>query len=129
MKKLSLVLFMFVALMLSGIVGKAQTAPDISGLWTSKSGRSLKIEQQGNKVWWSDTDVSFNYDAKGSYKGDDIFSVISDRRSKKDGCTTYLKFKFTVISETEMYAVITGMDNKCDISTSYQATDVYTKQD
>ena len=127
MKKVSLVFV--VTLMLLGIVGKAQNVPNIAGLWTSKSGRSLKIEQQGNKVWWTDTDVSFNYDAKGSYKGDDVFSVISDRRNKKDGCTTYLKFKFTVISDTEMHAVITGMDNKCDISTSYQNTDVYTKQD
>jgi len=127
MKKVSLVLL--VALMLSGIVGKAQDVPDISGVWKVSNGAVINMKQDGKKISWNMKDNGFTYSFTGSYKGDDVFKGSIERKNNANGCTTYIKAVYTVQGDSKLHYLGTGMDNQCDLRTTFSETFIFTKED
>jgi len=129
MKKLSLVLL--VALMLSGVIGKAQNAPDVSGFWSLSNGAAIKISQNGGKVSWTLQDGCCNYSSEGKWKTEEggYFSVVVERKSKSNSCITYLKVKMTPLTDTKMQFEESAMDQNCDVKLGYKNSFTMQKQD
>jgi len=126
MKKIMLV---FVAVILFSFVGNAQT-PDIAGLWTASNGSAIKISQNGDKVSWNLQDGGFTYTADGKWNASKgYFSVAIERKSKTNGCVTWLKVKFTPLNDTTAQFEESAMDQNCDLKLGYKNTFTFRKQD
>ncbi len=115
--------------MLSGIVGKAQEVPDISGLWKRNDGLMFKFSQNDKKVTVILDVSTLHHVVTMTYKGNDIFKGTMDRRNTSNGCTTYLSWKVELVSDTQMRLSEGALDSNCDVPISYKADFVLTKQD
>jgi hypothetical protein len=123
-------LLIFVAVMLFGLVGKAQDVPDISGVWTYLK-VAVEIKQDKEKISYALDAWGYKYTFEGKWKKDNggYFSVIMKRTTKSDGCFVMLKVKLTPITDTTMQYDEQGIENKCGITSDYKGSLIMEKQD
>jgi uncharacterized lipoprotein YehR (DUF1307 family) len=123
------VVLIMAAVMLFGYVTKAQNVPDVAGIWKVSNGAVINMKQDGKKISWNMKDNGFTYSFTGSYKGDDVFKGSIERKNNSTGCTTYIKAVYTLQSESKLHYLGTGMDNQCDLRTTFSETFIFTKED
>ena len=84
-------------------------APDIAGRWNVSNGSELNIRQSRNyksgvgfiassNISWSGSDSGFFYIAKGKWNSKGYFEVNVERKSRQNGCVTFL---FMVINKVK----------------------------
>ena len=115
--------------MLSGLVGKAQNAPDVSGIWVRGGSLSIKLEQSGEKVTVTCNTAAYHHTGTLQYRGNDIFKGTLERKNVSTGCVTYLSWAIEYISDTKLRQSEGGLDSNCDLTPAYKADNlIMTKQ-
>lgn len=116
----------------ANILVYSQDIPYIDGRWTVSNGSELNIRQRRTlgqgfpipgsaNISWSGSDSGFFYIAKGKWNSKGYFEVNVERKSRQNGCITFL---FIVIKLDPGNKTGTleesAKDNKCDLRIGYK---------
>ena len=133
MKKSLMVLF----LSLFACIVVYSQVPHMRGRWKVSNGSELEINQSRGRplnTWssaisWSGIDSGFTYVAKGKWNAKGYFEVNVERKSRQNGCITFL---FIVIKLDPGNQTGTleesAKDNKCDLRIGYKKKFTIKKQ-
>ena len=107
-------------------------APDIAGRWNVSNGSELNIRQSRNyksgvgfiassNISWSGSDSGFFYIAKGKWNSKGYFEVNVERKSRQNGCVTFLFMVIKLDSGNKTGTLEeSAKDNKCDLRIGYK---------
>jgi hypothetical protein len=133
MKKSLMVLFLS---LFANILLYSQTIPYIEGKWNVSNGSSIDIRQikprpstRYSRISWFESDKGFFYNARGEWNSRGYFEVDVQRKSRKNGCITYLFMVIKLASGNKTGTLEeSAKDNKCDLRIGYKQRFTIEKQ-
>lgn len=102
---------------------------NLEGVWNSAAPSSVSenIRQTACNFSASLTTALFNHVVNGKYMGSSNWSVAITRTNKITGCTTVMRGRMNLVSETEFQTVMTGADGRCDLPVDFAETRKWTR--
>jgi len=121
-KKVSLVLF--VALLLSGFVGKAQ---NLSGTWNSPSAGDFEVNQNGNTINYSFVSNGSQVDA-GGIVWNSSTAYLTQKVKTSAGCMYRVAITWKINSNSEIVVNWESLSTACGINKGQTGTETLKKQ-
>lgn len=102
--------------------------PSISGRWQRSSDNLIfTILQSGNTINISGSSNTFAHSGTASWSACSSFIGGLLRVNRANGCSTRLSMNVTANSNQQITIQFAGLDNICDLTTSYRETNTYSK--